>query len=116
MRSRDNLLFPEPTRLFISLMRLWDTFSTSKRFGRKELQAYKGWLERHVGVTEHSLRTVMAEMGRKKAVGFQGRATYEVDAEDGWSRGTDTLARFGEYSNLGGNRTGGFGETGFVSG
>lgn len=114
MESRYNLLFPEPVRLFSGLIRLWDTFSTSKKFGRKGLQAYKEWLERHVGVIQHRLTTVLAEMGRKKAVGFKGWATYETDAEDEWSKVTGTLARFAEYSNVGGNRTGGFGETRFV--
>jgi CRISPR/Cas system endoribonuclease Cas6 (RAMP superfamily) len=32
-----------------------------------------------------------------------------MKARDKWSRVTVTLARYAEYSNIGGNRTGGFG-------
>jgi len=37
-----------------------------------------------------------------------------MDAMDEWNRVTVALARFAEYSNIGGNRTGGFGETRLV--
>lgn len=50
-------------------------------------------------------------MEKKKAVGFKGWVAYEIDAKDEWRRVTETLARFAEYSSVGGNRTGGFGET-----
>jgi len=32
-----------------------------------------------------------------------------------WNRVTVALARFAEYSNIGGNRIGGFGEVSFVN-
>jgi CRISPR/Cas system endoribonuclease Cas6 (RAMP superfamily) len=98
--SRYNLLFPEPVRLFSSLMRLWDAFSTSKKFGRERLQTYKEWLERYVGITGHNLRTVLAEMGRKKAVGFEDWVTYEINSDDRWNKATVALGRFAEYSNV----------------
>ena len=111
MGSKYDLLFPDPVQVFSSLMRLWDVYSDSRKFGKGDLQDYKGWLERHVGVSEYHLATVLAVMGRKKAVGFRGWATYEMDAMDEWNRVTVALAQFAEYSNIGGNRTGGFGET-----
>ncbi len=40
-----------------------------------------------------------------------GWVEYEMDE---WNRTTVTLAWFVEYSNVGGNRTGGFGETGLM--
>jgi CRISPR-associated endoribonuclease Cas6 len=115
MGSRYNVLFPDPVQVFPSLMRLWDTHSTSKKYGREGLAAYKEWLGRHVGVTKHDLRTVLADMKRTRAVGFKGWATYEMDSQDEWNRTTVALARFAAYSNVGGNRTGGFGETRLVS-
>jgi hypothetical protein len=39
-----------------------------------------------------------------------GHTTYETDAKDEWNRVTVSLARFAEYSNIGENRTGEFGE------
>ncbi len=106
-------LFPEPVRLFSNLMRLWSCFSTSRRFGKEEHRVYKEWLAKHVGIAEYELRTVLARMRRKKATGFVGWVTYEMDVGDEWNRVTAMLARFAEYSNVGGNRTGGFGETRF---
>ena len=113
MGSKYDCLFPDPVLVFSSLMRLWDECSTSRQFGKEGLKAYKEWLERHIGVSEYNLGTVLADMGRKKAVGFEGWATYETSAQDEWNKATVTLARFAEYSNIGGNRTGGFGETRF---
>lgn len=41
MGSRYNALFPDPVQVFSSLMRLWDAHSTSKRYEREGLAAYK---------------------------------------------------------------------------
>ncbi len=111
--SRWDLLYPDPIQLFTGLLRLWDSFTEGRRYGPGGLEEYRGWLRAHAGVTQHLLRTRLAEMARKRAVGFTGWATYALDASDEWNRLTVTLARFAEYSNVGGNRTGGFGEVKF---
>ena len=108
--SRWDLLYPDPVQLFTGLLRIWDTCTTGKRYGPGGLEEYREWLRVHAGVTQHLLRTSLAEMARKRAVGFTGWATYGLDANDKWNRLTVTLARLAEYSNVGGNRTGGFGE------
>jgi len=41
---------------------------------------------------------------------LNGWATFEIDSEDEWNRTTVALAWFAEYSNVGGNMTGGLGE------
>ena len=48
-------------------------------------------------------------MREKKATGFTGWIEYELGADDEWNNVTQALAKFAEYSNIGGNRTGGFG-------
>jgi len=49
-------------------------------------------------------------MKRKKVTGFVGWVTYELkDKESEWNKVTCMLAKFAEYANVGGNRTGGFG-------
>jgi len=113
MGSRWDLLYPDPVQLFTSLLRLWDAFTTGKIYGPGGLEEYREWLRAHAGVTQHALRTRLAEMARKRAVGFTGWATYALDDDDDWNRLTVALARFAEYSNVGGNRTGGFGEIKF---
>jgi len=109
--SNYHYLFPDPTRVFSGLMRLWNRFSDFKRFSKEEFLEYKEWVLRSVGVSQHRLRTCLALMGRKKANGFVGWVTYELGEADEWNRVTQVLARFAEYSNVGGNRTGGFGVT-----
>jgi len=103
-------VFPEPLKIFPSLMRLWNLYSTATVYDKREFLEYKEWLARNLGVTQHKIETRIAFMGKKKAVGFVGWATYETkDVESQWYRVTQTLARFAEFSNIGGNRTGGFG-------
>jgi CRISPR/Cas system endoribonuclease Cas6 (RAMP superfamily) len=49
-------------------------------------------------------------MKRKKATGFVGWVTYEIkDKESEWSKTTCMLAKYAEYANIGGNKTGAFG-------
>lgn len=115
MGSSYRCLFPEPVRLFSNLLRIWSTYSTSRRFGREEHEVYKEWLSRHVGVAEYSLKTTLAYMRERKAMGFFGWANYEMDSEEEWNRVTVALAQLAEYSNVGGNRTGGFGVTRFFA-
>jgi CRISPR-associated endoribonuclease Cas6 len=109
-------LFPDHERIFPNLLRIWNQFSDDERFALEELDEYKEWLHEKMGVSQHSLATRIAHMREKKATGFTGWATYEMKARDKWSRVTVTLARYAEYSNIGGNRTGGFGVTKYRSG
>lgn len=107
-----HFMFPDHLRIFPGLMRLWNLFSDGRRFGKGEFLEYKGWLLRNVGVSQHRLFTRIVWMGRKKASGFVGWTAYEMKALDEWNRVTQVLSRFAEYSNIGGNRTGGFGVVG----
>jgi len=54
-------------------------------------------------------------MKRKKATGFVGWITYELkDKKSKWNKTTCMLAKYAEYVNIGGNKTGGFGVTKLV--
>jgi len=58
------------------------------------------------------LWTRLAVMRAKKVTGFVGWVTYEMkDKESKWNKITCMLAKYAEYANIGGNKTGGFGET-----
>jgi CRISPR-associated endoribonuclease Cas6 len=105
-------MFPDVLKVFLNLLRCWNLFSDGKRFGKEEYLAYKGWLDKNVGVSRYELWTWLALMRKKKATGFKGWVTYEMkDREGEWNRTTCMLAKFAEFANLGGNRTGGFGVT-----
>ena len=103
-------MFPDAVKVFSGLMRCWNLFSDGRRFGKEEYVAYREWLGKNVGVCEYKLWTRLAIMRSKKATGFVGCVTYEMkDLESGWNKMTSMLAKFAEFSNVGGNRTGGFG-------
>ncbi len=52
----------------------------------------------------------LAVMRRKKATGSVGWVTYELkDLKGEWNKITCIMAKYAEYANIGGNKTGGFG-------
>jgi len=103
-------MFPDAVKVFSSLMRCWNLFSDGRRFGKEEYVAYREWLGKNVGVSEYELWTRLAVMKRKKVTGFVGWVTYEMkDKESEWNKITSMLAKYAEYANIGGNKTGGFG-------
>lgn len=105
-------MFPDAARTFSGLMRCWNLFSDVRRLEKEEYVAYKEWLGKNVGVCEYELWTKLAVMRNKKATGFEGWVKYEMkDIESEWNKMTCVLARFAEFANVGGNRTGGFGVT-----
>ncbi len=103
-------MFPDAIRIFSGLMRIWNKFSDTRLFSKEEFLAYREWLGKNVGVCGYNLETRLAVMRDRKAAGFIGFCAYEMsDLESLWNMVTVMLARFGEFSNVGGNRTGGFG-------
>ena len=67
---------------------------------------------RALGASRFELRTRFAVMRNKKAAGFIGYDTYELkDKEASWNRVKCMLAKYGEFSNVGGNKTAAFGQT-----
>jgi len=107
-------LFPEPQKIFLNLMRLWNLYTTTQKYAIDEVKEYKAWLIKNMGVTGYEVRTMLVQMREKKAVGFVGWAIYRMKTDDEWNKITCMLARFAEYSGIGGNRTGGFGVTKFM--
>jgi CRISPR-associated endoribonuclease Cas6 len=114
--SKFHWMFPDATKTFCGLMRCWNLFSNGRGFDKESYVTYKKWLEKRAGVGKYDLRTKWVVMGRKKATGFVGWVTYELeDTDDQWKKVTCMLAKFAEYANVGGNKTGGFGVTKFVT-
>ncbi len=105
---------PEPVLMFRQLVRLWRAFST-KPF---DYIRFLGWVEAGgvaISGFPKGLRTIRVYEhpdSNKWAVGFVGTAYFNLP-EDLYSRRyariVDALLRFAEYSNVGGNRTAGFG-------
>jgi CRISPR-associated endoribonuclease Cas6 len=108
--SKYDQLFPEPTAIFPNLMRMWDHFMPEeKRFGKEVHEKYRQWLAEHMAVSGYDLRTVVVK-GKSMKIGFVGWSAYRVDDNGtGFGLVTSKLARFAEYSNVGMERTAGFG-------
>mgnify|MGYP005835247803 CR=1 FL=1 len=107
-------MFPDAVKVFCGLMRVWNLFNDGRRFDKEEYVTYKEWLTKNAGVSEYELWTKLALMKQKKAIGFVGRVTYELkDKDSEWNKITCMLAKFAEFANVGGNKTGGFGVTEF---
>jgi CRISPR-associated endoribonuclease Cas6 len=108
--SKFDAVFPEPLSVFSNLMRIWDSCMHEK-FGKENHTKYKIWTEKDVTVSAYDLRTVTV-FGKSMKIGFIGWSNYRIDDDDKnseFSLITNKLARFGEYSNIGMERTAGFG-------
>jgi len=109
--SSFHYMFPDPVKVFSSLMRCWNLFSDERRFSKEEYVDYKEWLAKNTGVSKYKLQTRLAVMRNKKATGFTGWVTYELkDKENQWNKTTHMLARYAEYANIGGNKTAAYGQ------
>lgn len=105
--------FPDPYLMLRSLLRLWRKF-TGVTLNYKE---YVEWLlDGGVVASGYpALKTVRVyehPTTPKWSVGFKGIVYFNLPEDtfdDKMARITDALLRFGEYSNVGANRTAGFG-------
>ena len=104
---------PDPYLMFRSIARLWRKFA-DKHFNYKR---YSEWLlEGGITVSGYTkLRTVRVYehvTTPKWSVGFKGKVYFNLPKDTynaKMARVTHALLKFGEYSNVGGNRTAGFG-------
>jgi CRISPR-associated endoribonuclease Cas6 len=108
--SKFDTLFPDPSSLFPNLMRIWDS-CTDDKFGKEVHMRYKTWVEKNVIVSAYNLRTLTVFSGKNMKIGFIGWSNYRIDDEKNSEFGltTNKLAKFAEYSNVGMERTAGFG-------
>jgi CRISPR-associated endoribonuclease Cas6 len=113
LNSDYHWMFPDPTKVFCSLMRCWNQFSDGRRFSKEEYVAYKDWLQKNVGVSRYELQTrIGAVRKNQRTAGFTGTATYELgDKENPNNKTTHLLAHYAEYANIGGNKTAAYGQT-----
>jgi len=82
-------------------MRCWNQFSDGHHFSKEEYINYKNWLQKNVGVSKYKLQTRIAIMRNKKAKGFTGTITYELeDKENPHNKITHMLAHYAEYANM----------------
>jgi len=102
-------LFPEPRRVFLYLATLWNLHAGEHEI--TGMNEYADWLKQNLGVTGYELKTRFVTFGKKQTVGFTGWVNYRMREMGERNKLTCALASFAELSNVGANRTGGFGVT-----
>jgi len=109
--SDDHHLFPDPVKIFPNLLRLWNHFCPSHAIPRTS--TYYDWVARNIIVAGYRLHTRVVRLGEQRRVaGFTGICHYRIrrtPQNQALAAFTNTLCRFGELTNVGNNRTAGFG-------
>lgn len=107
-------LFPDPVLMFKNIVRIWRHFSNYP-FNYEE---YLEWIELGgvaISGFPEGIRTVRVyehPTSNKWCVGFIGKVFFNLPENTyrkSMAQITDALLKFAEYSNIGGNRTAGFG-------
>lgn len=103
-------LLPTPEKVFANLLRVWNTIGYATKL--EHINEYHTWVEEHVYVSSHRIRTVKVPLGRKRVVnGFVGGVEYKFEENHKhFLPLTIGLARFAEIANIGKNRTAGLGK------
>lgn len=107
---------PIPAKLFYNLANMWHSFVDDSI----DIEAYCSWVEENImisGYDLHTCRPINIGNGRK-VFGFLGHCNYNIRTDSSsdhtkYCRITHKLGKFAEFTNLGGNRTGGFGVVDF---
>ncbi|MFX0134165.1 MAG: CRISPR system precrRNA processing endoribonuclease RAMP protein Cas6 [Candidatus Hodarchaeota archaeon] len=127
------LRFPIPEILFGNLTTIWnDLFKEKSEIDREQ---FLSWVNAHIYISSYRMKTVKSEIGKDKpVVGGLGNVSYRLtkinknyykhylevmDKKQDFdfviedykinSRWLDILCKFGEYTNVGANRTAGLG-------
>ena len=67
LNSSYHWMFPDPVKVFSSLMRCWNQFSDERRFSKEEYVAYKDWLTKNVGVSRCELTDAAGGYAKQKS-------------------------------------------------
>lgn len=106
--SKFDTLFPEPLIIFSNLMRIWDSCMPQK-FGKEIYSEYKKWLGNNVVISGYDLHTTKI-FEKIMKIGFTGWCSYRIiDLDSKFCNYTRQLIKFAKYSNVGMERTAGFG-------
>lgn len=121
---------PIPEILYSNLSSLWNAIS--KKTADQDVTCFLEWVRTHVYVSSHEIKTVSEEIGAHHAAvaGFIGTVHFKIKKpnkhffkkgrkvesmkeitiiHEGYCRWIDFLNKLAEYTNVGANRTAGFG-------
>jgi CRISPR-associated endoribonuclease Cas6 len=108
---------PIPSRIISSLHKSWNTFFGDME-SEDEREEFRKWLDSWaIVVSGLKIRTEKIEDEGKFYVGFVGVAKFAANMSyynEEFLRKVDALLRFGEFANLGGLRSKGFGVISYI--
>jgi len=101
---------PIPARMLMNLMKTWNRFLGGMGEDKEE---FRKWLESWgIVVSGLDIKTVRIDHEKKFFVGFKGWANFSANEsyyDNEFLRKVDALMRLGEFTNVGGLRSKGFG-------
>jgi len=115
-RARDrprHILLPLPELVVCSAYRIWLIFFQEKKLSNDAIKTMIDTLKQRIAntviITKHRIETIRPiDIGQKRRViGFVGTTTYLLENRE--IEETISILKIAEYTNIGGNRTGGFG-------
>lgn len=100
-----DLRYPEPTFIFENLAHTWNEYAPGGC--SIDSSGLYEWVKQNVFTSSYNLQTRRFPIGKDHPIiGCTGWATYLIkDPNNGYTIWLDTLLRFAEYANVGGNRT-----------
>ena len=101
-------LFPEPSFVWDSLMRVWNSYAPTSLHIEK--QALRDFVRRQVTVTACDLSTHTLHYLKHMQKGFSGRCTYTVNERSALAAQLACLAAFAPYAGVGYKTTMGMGQ------
>ncbi len=102
-------LFPKPSFIWESLLRVWNTYAPQHL--KMDKQRLRTFLTGHVSVLDCDIATMMWRFPRYVQKGFIGTCTYQIqEEEDGIAAKLTTLAAFARYGGIGYKTTMGMGQ------
>ena len=106
--ERQFCLFPEPTHVWGSLLRVWNRYAPEHM--HIERQAIQESLGKHIAMTACALCHAFLHFPNYVQKGFVGRCTYRLNTEQPQATHLTTLAAFAQYAGVGYKTTMGMGQ------
>jgi CRISPR-associated endoribonuclease Cas6 len=106
--DRQFALFPEPTLLWDSLMRVWNNYAPPVlRIDKPVLRAF---ISQHVAIHDYALHTTKLRFPTHGQKGFVGTCTYLIKQQEENAAQLAALAEFARFAGVGGKTTMGMGQ------
>ncbi|NWJ97723.1 MAG: CRISPR system precrRNA processing endoribonuclease RAMP protein Cas6 [Chloroflexi bacterium] len=109
MGDKHFTLFPEPTLLWDSFMRVWNIYAPEVL--RLDKIALRDYIKEAVIVSDYELQTTTLHFPSSPQKGFVGLCTYRIGQQNSYAAQLAALAEFSRYAGAGYKTTMGMGQS-----